>query len=358
MNACRLLLLPLVSLFALSACKSVVGPQTVDKSVGDTQAVGSTADMRFILARPKTDGDLLRSNAGQESLQNSGQDAAASQFNVCAEPSPDVAKAISQAITENAEATIQGIKALGGTGSVNAKQALSLQQNSAVAELGRRLATTQLLRDGLYRLCEAFSNGAISKYEYALVLSRYGDTMVTLLAIEAVSGISASQTAASIESVVVPPKDDTLNKTQPKDGGDGHKSDDKNTTDASAKDVKAARFTDASPGSVNALAGGMMKVAARTEGASMPQTAAVDKSAPDGNAKTVNTAASLNNDTAQAVVMLQKAYLEQSRYAPLLALCTAALSDSMHGPNAIADICKANMNRLLQYILNGRAPSR
>ncbi len=51
----------------------------------------------------------------------------------------------------------------------------------AMAQLGQRLATIQLLRDGLYRACEAYANGALDKSSYSMILSRFDDTMITLL---------------------------------------------------------------------------------------------------------------------------------------------------------------------------------
>ena len=55
-------------------------------------------------------------------------------------------------------------------------------------QLGERLATVQLLRDGLYRACEAFANGAISDATYAMIVSKIDDTMVTMLASEVAGG--------------------------------------------------------------------------------------------------------------------------------------------------------------------------
>jgi hypothetical protein len=51
-----------------------------------------------------------------------------------------------------------------------------------------RTQTIQLLRDSLYRACEAYANGALSDTTYALLLSRYDDTMVTMLSSELVAG--------------------------------------------------------------------------------------------------------------------------------------------------------------------------
>src|SRR5204862_6868923 len=58
----------------------------------------------------------------------------------------------------------------------------------SLAQLTNRLATIQLLRDGLYRACEAYANGAVSEITYAIMLSRFDKLMVTLLTGELVAG--------------------------------------------------------------------------------------------------------------------------------------------------------------------------
>jgi hypothetical protein len=47
--------------------------------------------------------------------------------------------------------------------------------------IGARNSTIQLLRDGLYRACEAYMNGALGDFGYGLVLVNYGRVMVALL---------------------------------------------------------------------------------------------------------------------------------------------------------------------------------
>jgi hypothetical protein len=100
---------------------------------------------------------------------------------VCVEPSPDIAKAYSNALSVS-----------GGYGGSNgATGALSYQAAEAIAQLGKRYATVQLLREMLYRDCMDYANGAIDKIEYQFRLSRFGSTVVTLLGIEMVSGDGA-----------------------------------------------------------------------------------------------------------------------------------------------------------------------
>ena len=59
--------------------------------------------------------------------------------------------------------------------------AASASLNEAVAATGLRTQTIQLLRDGLYRACEAYLNGAIDEFGHALLLNKYDETMVSLV---------------------------------------------------------------------------------------------------------------------------------------------------------------------------------
>lgn len=91
---------------------------------------------------------------------------------ICAEPSPDALVGI--AASGALEAS------MGSEGS--AKLAASMAE--AIGELGDRTPTIQLLRDGLYRACEAYMNGIYTNDEYKEILYGYDDLVVTLLAIE------------------------------------------------------------------------------------------------------------------------------------------------------------------------------
>jgi hypothetical protein len=120
---------------------------------------------------------------------------------VCAEPSPDVAQGVSQALQAGFEAS-EGGGGAGGSGQFGFSSA------AAVAQLGERLAVIQLLRDRAYRACEAFANGAINATGYTILNSRLNKTMVTLLSSEMTAGafgralaqISGSAATASGDS--------------------------------------------------------------------------------------------------------------------------------------------------------------
>ncbi len=75
---------------------------------------------------------------------------------LCAEPSPDVAQAISESLSASLQAAGRGAAAF------------SQASAESIAQLGERLATIQLLRDKFYRACEAYANGAISATSYTI----------------------------------------------------------------------------------------------------------------------------------------------------------------------------------------------
>ena len=105
-------------------------------------------------------------------------------FLICAEPSPDTVSSLSSAFETALNA---GKFESDDTGTLKISEALS----EAVGKLGKRNATIQLLRDGLYRQCEAYLNGVISRDQYVNISNRYVDAMVTLLAIEQVTSPDA-----------------------------------------------------------------------------------------------------------------------------------------------------------------------
>jgi hypothetical protein len=99
----------------------------------------------------------------------------------CAEPSPDVAKIASASFSGDLAASAQSA---GPIQNPELALSLALARTESLAQLGQRLATIQLLRDGLFRACEAYANKAISEETYALILSRYDDVMITMLLAE------------------------------------------------------------------------------------------------------------------------------------------------------------------------------
>jgi len=87
---------------------------------------------------------------------------------ICTEPSPDVALAVANSFGAGLSVLTQG------SGSISA------QQSQAILQLAERTATLQILREQLFRACEAYSNGAITGTTYSLMLSKLYHTIATL----------------------------------------------------------------------------------------------------------------------------------------------------------------------------------
>jgi hypothetical protein len=133
-----------------------------------TPATFTAADIRIITQRDRTTGLI-----------------------VCTEPSPDVAKALSAA------AQLSGS---GGNGTATGNLAAGGASAEAVLALAGRSTALLGLRDGLYRACEAYANGALGADAYALVLSRYGQLMTTLFLGQDVTGAAGTAAGGSVQS--------------------------------------------------------------------------------------------------------------------------------------------------------------
>lgn len=104
----------------------------------------------------------------------------------CAEPSPD---AISSLATEFA-ADAKYKDALAAT--------LGFSQQEAASFVGLRTQTIQLLRDGMFRLCEGYLGGALSPSDFAWLSRRYQRNMVALLTIEQLTRVAQVPTIGQV----------------------------------------------------------------------------------------------------------------------------------------------------------------
>jgi flagellar biosynthesis GTPase FlhF len=102
----------------------------------------------------------------------------------CAEPSPD-------ALAAYAASLGLGVS-VPGQGSGSAAQALQ----SAAGSIGLRTQSITLMRDALYRMCEASNNGHLNQFEVAGFLRRSQDLTAVVLAIEQLTGAVAARQIA------------------------------------------------------------------------------------------------------------------------------------------------------------------
>ena len=101
----------------------------------------------------------------------------------CAEPSPDALAAYASSLGFGASAQ--------GYGSASATQALQ----SAAASIGLRTQSITLMRDSLYRLCEAYLNGELSDVSGTMLLARSQDLTAVVVAVEQLTGAVAANQA-------------------------------------------------------------------------------------------------------------------------------------------------------------------
>ena len=123
----------------------------------------------------------LLSNKAQKALrQTDGTHITQTVTQYCAEPSPDVFSVLSSSISLSS-ALSQAEKA-----SLNLQLSRSISENGS--NIGLRTQTITVLRDMMYRLCERYINGALSAEEFAIQAGRDQRIMVSVLAIEQLTG--------------------------------------------------------------------------------------------------------------------------------------------------------------------------
>jgi hypothetical protein len=156
------------AILSLSACAEFWTALSV-KTAGGSDSLITTAEYRTVNHLKREDGIVT-----------------------CAEPSPDVAKAVASSFDSGAAVTAN----LPSGVNPEVAFAVSRSQAASIAQLAERLATIQTLRDGLYRACEAYANKAISETTYAAIVSRLDDTLVTLMLGEFAAGAFGRSLAA------------------------------------------------------------------------------------------------------------------------------------------------------------------
>lgn len=102
----------------------------------------------------------------------------------CAEPSPDALSSLASEIA--LETKVKD----------SLQATLGFSQQEAASFVGLRTQTIQLLRDGMYRLCEGYLSGALTQPDFAWLSRRYQRNMVALLTIEQLTRVAQVPTVA------------------------------------------------------------------------------------------------------------------------------------------------------------------
>lgn len=153
-----------ISMPALSGCQTVIHKS---ENVGGVRTLSIDAKQRML---------LVTDRGGR--LHN--------EMVACAEPSPDALAAQAAALSASG-AKPEVISA-----------ALSASRSESAASIGLRTQTIQILRDGYFRICEAYLNGALNSEDYKRVISHVDGVIAVVMAIDALGGtISAPAIAIS-----------------------------------------------------------------------------------------------------------------------------------------------------------------
>ena len=182
----RALLLALMLPMVVSGCSYFEPSWYYDDSVSDDVLV-MNAQRRLIFFSDK--GVMHDRPVYGSKEKGSGHKQGQDQYRakvICAEPSPDVVSQL---------ALSGGLNALTQPGN-------STEANLAIAaaslRLSNRTQTIQLLRDGLYRACEAYFNGVLGEAEYKNIIMGYDELLITLVALEGLSSIGENVRTTSL----------------------------------------------------------------------------------------------------------------------------------------------------------------
>jgi hypothetical protein len=157
-------------LASLSTALAACGGSTIHKtsSLGEVETLSLDAKQRLVISGHDKNGKGI----------------------VCAEPSPDALVAQAAVLSAN------GAYKAGGTEAPSANGGVGVAVQESAASIGHRTQSIQILRDGYYRLCESYMNGAIDKSEYKKVVSNLDTFILVALAVDGLSNAKSAPNVA------------------------------------------------------------------------------------------------------------------------------------------------------------------
>jgi hypothetical protein len=313
------------------------------KYLGEAQTLATTADLRLVTST--VPGDF--STHGWINPRQI----------ICAEPSPDVAKAVSAALQMSASADVAIQTANGPAEKGSGAGALSSARAESLAQLTQRLATIQLLRDGLYRACEAYANGAISDTTYAVLLSRYDKAMITMLLGELAAGnfgqspvvVGGTATGSAEAAKGSADAQEKLQKLNDEVAADQKAYDDAKTASDAAPDDADKKTT------LDAADAALKKAQDDQRAASLEALKAVSAFASSEVSAGITQAAAAITHTADSsakdvLLTMQRKYIENINFDPMIVACISALdrspADDRHD-TVLAQKCRDNLDWVL-----------
>lgn len=150
---------------ALAACTGSTIHTT--SSLGNVETLSLDAKQRVVITGQDKDGRSI----------------------VCAEPSPDALVAQAAVLSAN------GAYKAGAEAAPSASGGVGLAVQESAASIGHRTQSIQILRDGYYRLCESYLNGAIDEDEYRKVVTNIDTFILVALAVD---GLSNAKSATNV----------------------------------------------------------------------------------------------------------------------------------------------------------------
>lgn len=161
-------------LLTLTACGNLESIHRTTGSLNDGYKIA------FIDAKQR--GIVVTRKLETKVTNTAGYNSTTSDFvQFCAEPSPDALASVAASLSGSL------------TGSSAASQQLAAQVAASLSgtatNIGLRTQSIQLMRDALYRLCEAGANGHINEFQMRTLHMRYQNMIIGLLAIEQLTGV-------------------------------------------------------------------------------------------------------------------------------------------------------------------------
>ena len=134
---------------------------------------------------------------------------------ICAEPSPDAMTAFALSAGLTGSLTNPAGPGPSATPSVQTQIQAAFASGQNSASVGLRTQSIQLMRDSMYRSCEAFLSGALAPHEVYLLQRRFQNLTVGLLAVEQLTGaVRAGQATLAATSSAGTGTANTDNETQ------------------------------------------------------------------------------------------------------------------------------------------------
>ncbi|WDE01012.1 hypothetical protein [Thalassomonas actiniarum] len=161
-------ILIILSLVFVTSCANFNSIHRKTEINETSSAVSVDAKQRFLISSTVVESTTDLSGVTKEKLYPV----------VCAEPSPDAFSVYSAAIEADASKADQ------------LTAALKAATSESGATIGIRSEAIQLLRDAMFRLCEAYASGGLTSVEYSKMVGKYQKSMVTLIAISQLTGAS------------------------------------------------------------------------------------------------------------------------------------------------------------------------